>query len=469
MAVDFQSYLNTLLKSRTSTTKVYVSAGQYDSTNVFLGANETNYQYIVEYGKTAQSQLSEFRAQRTADQVLLAGIDDAIQQYNAALAITTDPVARATIIANRAPYLNDRKAYKERIARSTSFITAVEKFNLPINPAFLAKSDASFAVNPIKVITKANLKRITYNVGSVKEAYFSSRETFLQESLVHPGNKPAIVDNAANLWAGGIANKGMIQTWSPPDPENMNSAREGLTSLAQETQLAPYGFQFQYNPTNVTMTYSGAQNVDTAFEASGGDKFNLAGTSVSQSTIGFQILLNRVYDMKYYGNDGLLRPGMAQWYSPKAPSTLEQKEIYNKGTMYDLEYLLRTLLGVTMKSYMRENYLDGETADMGWVTAKPVELHLGQNLRYLVMVNQLDINHVLFNERMVPLFSTVNVSCMRMPDFAQPTKTETTTPAATNTGTQFFNLSNGQSAGSGLVTNGTAFWDDPSVKKDFGF
>jgi hypothetical protein len=296
----------------------------------------------------------------------------------------------------------------------------------------VAKSDAAIAKIPSKIITKTGLTKITYNVGSVREAYFSGREQFLRETLIHPGNTPSRVDNAANLWAGGVANKGMIQTWSPPDPSTSNVSPENQNLVGEQTKLTPYGFQFQYNPTNISMVYSGTPNVDIMFEASGGDKFNFVGTGVTQSTIGFQILLNRVYDMKYYGVDGKLKPGADKSYSPIAPTLAEQKEIYNKGTMYDMEFLLRTLLGVTMKSYLRDNYLDGQTADMGFVTAIPVELHLGQNLRYLVWVNQISINHVLFNERMVPLFSTVDISCQRMPDFAQKTAAETERASVVN-------------------------------------
>jgi hypothetical protein len=431
MASDFQKYLSSLLKSRTSTIMVK-SGAFYESTNVFLGTNATTANEAIEFGRKARAQLKDFRDTRTTDQIYVASLDATIQGYNAGIASTTDPTAKAALIASRAPLLVERDAYKQKIDELTAFISAIEKFNLPINPAFVAKSDAAIAKIPSKIITKTGLTKITYNVGSVREAYFSGREQFLRETLIHPGNTPSRVDNAANLWAGGVANKGMIQTWSPPDPSTSNVSPENQNLVGEQTKLTPYGFQFQYNPTNISMVYSGTPNVDIMFEASGGDKFNFVGTGVTQSTIGFQILLNRVYDMKYYGVDGKLKPGADKSYSPIAPTLAEQKEIYNKGTMYDMEFLLRTLLGVTMKSYLRDNYLDGQTADMGFVTAIPVELHLGQNLRYLVWVNQISINHVLFNERMVPLFSTVDISCQRMPDFAQKTAAETERASVVN-------------------------------------
>jgi hypothetical protein len=81
--------------------------------------------------------------------------------------------------------------------------------------------------------------------------------------------------------------------------------------------------------------------------------------------------------------------------------------------MYDIEYLLRTLMGTTMSSYLRgEN-----TADMGWLPAIPVELHLGKSLRYLGTINNINLNHIIFDERMVPLFTTVDIGFARLPDY----------------------------------------------------
>ena len=372
-------------------------------------------------------QLEDFRSQLANFTTLQTQSNTVVQQYNKLISGTTNPVLIAQYKADRAPYLNDYKAYSERISTMNSFIKAVEKAQKPIKPDLLARSASAYAYTPIKLIVKSGLTRITYNVGSVREAYFSGKEEFLRETSVHPGNTPVQVDNAANLWAGGFANKGMIQTWTPPvsgvnstkgktDPEAKNASTYGMPG--KTTPLQPHGFQFQYNPTNVTMVYSGTPSVDMMYEASGQDKFNFVGTGTTQSTIGFQILLNRVYDMKYYDSSGHLRSNAKNAYFPVQPTLKEQEAIYNQGTMYDVEFLLRTLLGVTMDSYLRKDYLGNGTADMGFVAAVPVELHLGQNMRYLVWINQLSINHVLFNERMVPLFSTVDISCNRMPDFA---------------------------------------------------
>jgi len=54
----------------------------------------------------------------------------------------------------------------------------------------------------------------------------------------------------------------------------------------------------------------------------------------------------------------------------------------------------------------------------------PVELHLGDGLRYLVRISSLDIEHKMFNERMVPIFSNVRITCARYPDIASQQTTK---------------------------------------------
>ena len=78
--------------------------------------------------------------------------------------------------------------------------------------------------------------------------------------------------------------------------------------------------------------------------------------------------------------------------------------------MYDLEYLFKTIGGYNSQY---NSTLNGITADKGWLMPLPVELHLGDGLRYLVRVSQLDLQHIIFNERMVPVLSTVNFTCTR--------------------------------------------------------
>lgn len=87
--------------------------------------------------------------------------------------------------------------------------------------------------------------------------------------------------------------------------------------------------------------------------------------------------------------------------------------IYRKGTMYDVEYLFKAVNGYNA-SY--KSTLNGLTADRGWLYALPVELHLGAGLRYLVRLTSLNVSHNMFNERMVPILTTVSIVCTRYYD-----------------------------------------------------
>lgn len=303
-----------------------------------------------------------------------------------------------------------------------------------------------------RFVTKADLdaQPVVTNVGSVREAYFSARTkaedvaNAIQRVVVTNGipsiatdsggndrlglNAPSPITEAAQLWLSAKGSKGMIQTYFPPngyDDSNTDSSQ----AFDKTYDLTKYGFQFMYNPTTISMDYFGTQNVDVAYMMSGSDKFNYVPSSGNSGAITFQILINRIFDMQYYepngSGGGQLIAGAEKYYSPRAPygsdwksanTNLfdEQSAIYNKGTMYDVEYLLRTILGFKMKSALRREY----TADMGFFSRKMVELHLGPKMRYRGYVNSLHIDHAMFNERMVPTLSRVSVTFNRFPDYA---------------------------------------------------
>lgn len=257
-----------------------------------------------------------------------------------------------------------------------------------------------------KTVSKQELQ---YNASTVRESYLSSTPAFTERFRIS-GNSPSAVGKATDLWTSAKTSKGMIVT-SAATIKAWNSGSQKTTSsdLASNHN---YGFQFMYNPGTVNMNYYTSPNVDVALMTSGQDLFNLTGVSGSQGSIGFQVIINRVFDMQYFDKNGVKRTGAETAYS-KPPADNEWRDLYNKGTMYDVEYLLRTLMGTTMNSYLRGT----NTADMGWLPAMPVELHLGKSLRYLGTINNISLNHTIFDERMVPLFTTVDISFARLPDY----------------------------------------------------
>lgn len=257
---------------------------------------------------------------------------------------------------------------------------------------------------------------LEYNVPAVKEAYFKDNMSFFEYNTYNQPSKS--VADARDLWTNGISSKGMFQTWTPPNGVVTSDFIDGfdIDNRLGDAKWQKYGFQFLYNPGNIAMSYSGNVDVDVSLMLSGREKFNPVSTKATQSTISFEILLNRMFDMKYFNkNTGLLQSGQdsRELYGSKTPSIKDQREIFHKGTMYDVEFLLKTLFGFEVPSQLGR----GKTADMGFVIPRPVELHLGNKLRYLVYVDGFSLNHVIFDTRMVPLFTTLSIRANRVPDY----------------------------------------------------
>ncbi|CAB4128762.1 hypothetical protein UFOVP111_75 [uncultured Caudovirales phage] len=273
-------------------------------------------------------------------------------------------------------------------------------------------------------------KGLQYNASAVKEAYFSTASNFTSR-VQGPVNIPTAGEGgtqppkAADLWRSVNNSKGMIVT-SEQVLKAWNSSTN-KTSTSDSFDNHNYGFQFQYNPGTVAMSYYTSPNVDVTMITSGTEMFNLAGVSGSQGSVSFQVVINRILDMQYYTSDGALKDNVSggDIYSIPPKTVEEYKALYDHGTMYDVEFLLRVLMGTTMNSYLR-----GErTADMGWLPAVPVELHLGKNLRYLGTVNNINLNHVIFDSRMVPVFTTVDIGFARLPDYPLTNTSENPFPS----------------------------------------
>ena len=106
----------------------------------------------------------------------------------------------------------------------------------------------------------------------------------------------------------------------------------------------------------------------------------------------------------------------------------ELKQIYEKGTMYDLEYLFKTMHGMGGYTGYKSALMSTVTSDPGWLPVRPVELHLGNKLRYRVRISNLRVEHTVFNSRMVPILTTVTLTCARYWDGPGLVKDAKTTP-----------------------------------------
>ena len=316
---------------------------------------------------------------------------------DAALAALNDYKAQRDVLSSQLATLNEESVNSKKNNDTTGANDATDN-----------NTDASGDAGSTVTVSNQKTGGLEYNASGVRETHFSTRADF-QRRLMSSPNAPRAVRVASQLWTTSQASKGMIVT----SEQVLKAWNTGSNPLPGGVKN--YGFQFQYNPGTVGMNYFTSPNVDVTLMTSGQEKFNLAGTSGSQGSISFQIVINRIFDMQYYTAAGYIAPKFdpRKLYAKPPGTKKEEKMLHDKGTMYDVEYLLRTLMGTTMKSYLRGE----DTADMGWLPAIPVELHLGKNLRYLGTINSVSLNHIIFNEKMVPLFTTMDIQFTRLPDY----------------------------------------------------
>ncbi|CAB4128675.1 hypothetical protein UFOVP223_104 [uncultured Caudovirales phage] len=331
-----------------------------------------------------------------------------------------------TLVKNYEAAYNVDKIRLETLSTTLKSVMSSRQSTI-VNQELSASLAAAAAATEVEKNTQGNQGTTTkpigdllYNASAVREAYFSNTKSFQTSidgrnrlsGVMKSSNQPQAIGVAqTDLWNKASASKGMIVT----SKAVLKAWSSNPTPLPGQSGEHNYGFQFHYNPGTVSMNYFTSPNVDVTMMTSGTEKFNLAGVSGSQGSVSFQIILNRLFDFQYYNSFGQLTDKTRYAIAPK--DSADEKMLYEKGTMYDVEYLLRTLMGTTMKSYLRgEN-----TADMGWLPAIPVELHLGKSLRYLGTINSVSLNHIIFDERMVPIFSTLNIDFVRLPDYPELT------------------------------------------------
>lgn len=281
---------------------------------------------------------------------------------------------------------------------------------------------------------------LSTNAGIANDAYFNNFSSRINGGrgladvlqTKNLKNEAPIPFRADSLWTNSRSSKGMfvqsdfltstdVAIVDDEESESLQTARSLDTGQK-------YGFQFHYNPTTIDMAYQGLADIDYTMFTSGREAFNLLGTQATQSTISFNLVLNRLLDRRYFDPDTeRLRPDVrpTDWAGRFPRTIIEEKEMYRKGTMYDIEFFLRTVMQVPISAYLKERnslFLAGsrgsQTADVGFLTGVPVELHLGKSLRYLVRVDSFSLKHIMFSEDMVPLFTEVAIQCSRIPDYA---------------------------------------------------
>lgn len=236
-----------------------------------------------------------------------------------------------------------------------------------------------------------------------------------------------IKGNAANFWASSttfdtvnrhleIVRNGGKGAFQMDRLTNTLELKANAKKTATERGLPfddkMYGFKFQYNPTTVNMNWQGIMGANPVYEMLGNDPAVPMSTNLFGGTLTFDLILNRIQDIALLRTDGTFKYGQNP-YGVIDVSEADRKQIVEKGTMYDLEYLFRTLHGYAFFTNFTSNLMGTTTNDPGWLPVRPVELHLGNKLRYRVRVSGLEVVHKIFSERMIPILSVVTITCSR--------------------------------------------------------
>lgn len=288
-----------------------------------------------------------------------------------------------------------------------------------------------------------------FNAPMVNDAYFNPLAGLKAHGLYGYVDKISYTD-AAQAWQDGNGSKGAFQMdRSLNTAANLAVAQKALAAGNTPTQIdtTMYGFRFMYNPTTVDMAWGAVMSANPQYEGLNLDVVQPITSNLMNSTISFDILINRIEDMSYLNPDGSfiyssdpdtqllletavanqtlnqlagLNAGVPQAPANPYPSTVpvaDRKAIYEKGTMYDIEYLFKSLHGFDGQSLVNTTLMK-TTSDPGWLPVIPVELHLGNSMRYRVRVSSLSVHHSVFNVRMVPILSTISITCNRYYDYA---------------------------------------------------
>ena len=282
----------------------------------------------------------------------------------------------------------------------------------------LAKKEIVGAPPPLK----GDPKPYKYNAPMTSSSYLKFGPQVLSAKNDQLITSPGAWTNAKSAWKPDLNTgtftgaKGAIQM-SQDLAMDISANTHGTgknPATGLKNDMTPYGFKFLYNPTSVGMTWGIVESFSPQFEQSGQDIATAVGNGLLASTVTFSLVLNRIEDMSRIKNsNGDFITSNSSPY-PYTVASEERGLIYDRGTMYDLEYLFRATGGYNSQYISSVGGI--ATADKGWLMPMPVELHLGANLRFLVRVSSLDVNHAIFNERMVPVFTTVNMTCTRYYD-----------------------------------------------------
>jgi hypothetical protein len=368
-------------------------------------------------------------------------------RWKAATALAADP-SNATKKTNydkaNLAYLNAQRSvsfYTAEVSTLQSKSASAKSWLDQTNLSYAAKTGTTASTASNAVTNAANFARkdYKYNIPLIKNAQFGGGgagglSLALQDTHGQRLMPSQIKDGLAAFNNYGNS-KGVIQMSA--ETAYYLGKEQGKKGFKGKKSV-PYGFKFHYNPNSIGMSYGTMTDMSPELLMSGRDKINPI-VPPGTGGFGFELMLNRLEDLSYIEFDGSLRQPNGETADLKTKSielygqevgesTL--KELWQKGTMYDLDFLFRALHG-GQGDYVSS--LRGKTSDQGWLNGAAVEFHLGSNLRYLGRITSIDITHGVFNSRMVPLISYVSIKAARFYDLKTDVDPRTT-PSTSSSG-----------------------------------
>ena len=338
--------------------------------------------------------------------------------------------------------------YKSRLAKNTAssklILQQIKDAQNP-KPLFFPNAGTGGSTKgnstTITHTSTPNISSVIFNAPMVSQAYFRGIQSeILQGNYVDAGP----YTDAKDMWSIGtdgkpVTGRGAFQVdKSLITAANVAEAIKSSAYHGSKIDTNIYGFKFLYNPSSISMNWGTVQKTDPTYQSLGLDPFVPGTQNLIQSYLEFSIIINRIEDFNYLDKNGLktVQGGLSQKGEnggfiptstqvnpyPKNVPNSELIQIFEKGTMYDIEYLFKTMHALTGNIGYKSLLMNGVTSDPGWLPVRPVELHLGNKLRYKVRVQNLTVNHTVFNPRMIPILSTVTFTCARYwdsPDFSK--------------------------------------------------
>lgn len=390
--------------------------------------------------KNLKKQAASIKAKADVLYTQYKELDKAVTNIEKQIAIETNPTTKATLRKNKESTVKARdEKHKQWKTQNILYTQITNKANILLGKKDKTQTKGDKPAGP--AVSKNGGKAIfpyQFNAPMVRGAYFNP--TSISARSIDENNLSinyAPYQDALKAWKDAKPARGAFQMDRDFTQLQINNFDQSNAKTKLDLQM--YGFRFLYNPKEVTMGWSTQGFLDPEYVPQ--DEAIPISVNMSASSLSFTLVINRIEDMNFLDGNGFasaqakrfaattqapagdLDPAqrnriyaanfIANSPYPDSVPLDDLQEIYNKGTMYDLEYLFKTING---PAAVFKNKFGIQTADRSYMRLAILELHLGKSMRYRGRISDLEVNHTIFNNRMVPLFSTVRISFARIND-----------------------------------------------------